>query len=433
VGLKQTRPLSKGRRRPEALTAEYAEASHGLSAIAPNDPGLAQKALEWITRLGGVRRAMLLLRDRESGLHRLAASVGLTSKELEDYLQEPWVEDRESLEDTDSKESPLPGLLEALFPETRLLRKDLNEQEVRLGVLLLDVEDIDAPRREACGLLASQLALVLRNAQLVKELSERNRQLATATASLVQSEKLALIGKMAATVANQMRNPLSVIGANVQLLQTKRPAEDPEYSVMQVLLEKVRETNATVHSLLDLARPLALDLRRVDLEDSVRTVVRFVGHRCEAQAIEMRLAVLPGLPQVWADEQQLQRCLLDLCMNAVQAMPGGGRLVVAAAAFGPRVELRVEDNGPGISAGMLQELFEPFCTDKAKGNGLGLYNVKRVCDAMGVEVVAANVEPHGASFRLSFPVGPTRPQPILESVPFGRPQGAEFGTISVEK
>jgi signal transduction histidine kinase len=308
----------------------------------------------------------------------------------------------------------------------------LEEAGARLGLLLLDLEGKAGPRRNATELLSQQLALLLRNAQLVKTLSERNRQLASATASLLHNEKLALTGKMAAAVAHQVRNPLSVIGANVQLLMSRRNPEDPEHAVMEVLLEKVRETNATIHQLMELARPLVMQMARGRLEENISAVMRFVQPRCDGQGVELRIMVMPGLPDVWLDAQQLQRCLMDLCLNAVQAMPGGGRLVIAVVNFGTRVELRVEDTGPGISADMRASLFEPFSTNKTKNTGLGLYNVKRVCDAMGVEIKADQAEPHGASFRLSFPVLKNQPQPILESVQLGSVREASFGGAAGE-
>jgi signal transduction histidine kinase len=372
-------------------------------------------------------RALLLLKDRGTGAHHLAAGLGLSAVEVQAYLGEPLVgaaDNRGGGEDPDFRDHPQ---LRRVFPPATALVEHLGEPGARIGILILDRGAAPSARLRAAALLCGHLSLVLRNAQLVRDLNERNRQLTEATDSLVQAEKLALTGKMAATVAHQMRNPLSVIGANIQLLMGRRAEDDPDTAVMQVLLEKVRETNETVHSLLDLARPLVLEMKLMGLQESLRTVARFVGPRCEARAVELRLAVMPGLPEVWADEQHLQRCLLDLCLNSVEAMPGGGSLVLAAVAFGGRLELRVEDSGPGISEEMRRELFEPFRTDKAKGHGLGLFNVKRACDAMGVELRVGDAEGRGTSFRMSFPISRTRPRPVLESVRFEGPETMEFG------
>jgi signal transduction histidine kinase len=418
-----------------ALFPEFAMASHGLHAIEPTDPGLRQKALDVVVRFSQAKRGMLLLLEEDTGVYHLGASQGLEALQVQAYLEEPLVAQaapREWESDIGDTAASHP-LLGALFPPKTAVRAHLEEAGSRLGLLLLELDPKPGPRRNASELLAQQLSLLLRNAQLVKALSERNRQLATATASLLHNEKLALTGKMASAVAHQVRNPLSVIGANVQLLMSRRNPDDPDHAVMEVLLEKVRETNATIHQLMELARPIQMQVQRAALEDSVQAVARFVRPRCESQAVELRIAVMPGLPEVWLDPQQLQRCLLDLCLNALQAMPGGGRLAIAAVGFGTRVELRVEDTGPGISAAARAELFEPFSTTKAKNTGLGLYNVKRVCDAMGVAVSVAESEPQGASFRLSFPVLRNQPPPILESVQLVPGREASFGGAGGER
>jgi signal transduction histidine kinase len=418
-----------------SLFPEFAMASHGLQAIEPTDPGLRQKALDVVVRFSQARRGMLLLLEEDTGVYQLGASQGLEALQVQAYLEEPLVAGFLPREwESDPREAASGhSMLNTLFPRRAALVAPLEEAGARLGLLLLELDPKPGPRRNATDLLSQQLALLLRNAHLVKTLSERNRQLATATASLLHNEKLALTGKMAAAVAHQVRNPLSVIGANVQLLMSRRSPEDPDHAVMEVLLEKVRETNATIHQLMELARPMVLQMARGRLEDSIAAVSRFVQPRCDSQGVELRIAVMPGLPEVWLDTQQLQRCLLDLSLNALQAMPGGGRLVVAVVGFGTRVELRVEDTGPGISADMRAALFEPFSTNKTKNTGLGLYNVKRVCDAMGVDINVGEAEPHGASFRLSFPVLRNQPQPILESVQLGNAREASFGGAGGEQ
>ncbi len=405
------------------LFQEFISATRELMNLDPHDPGLPQKVLECATQLAKAPKGLLLLADPENGVFTVAASLGLEAHFLRDYLYEP-------LTGLDRVGDPLViprwtrhEALTRVLPPSRTLALEIGIQGGRPGLLLLQPRG--ARRAEAATRLAPHLALALRNAQLVRDLKERNEELGRAAEELVRTEKLALLGRMAAQVAHQIRNPLSVIAGHAQLLLDSPECPAVASDAFTRILAQVRAADQVVRGLLELATPVVLEVAPMDLRSCMEAAAARLEGRARSQGVELRLALGPGLPEVWADARRLENCLMEIGSNALDAMPEGGRLAMVALSFGTRVELRVEDSGPGLDAGMRRAAFEPFSTTKAQGRGLGLYNVKRLCDAMGVEVRLGEGE--GGSLRLSFPVGREKPRPLLDGLRLGPEPGARFG------
>jgi len=381
------------------------------------------RALELALELSSTTRGMLLIFNQDSGLFELESSQGLSNEQVESYMEMP-VFDREYpelLEALRHEAGPMlksHPLLAQLFPEDgpeAVYVLPLQSEEDLEGMLLLAGGDVAQQPSIVlvARIFAQRVHAAVSTAYLFEQLRGKTEALEAATITLVETEKLALAGQMSGTVAHQLRNPLSVISASVQLLMQDQDEASDAYKAMDLVCQKVADMDATIGVLQELAKPLNLQLRPIGVGTSLTTIQRFIAPRCHSQGVELALGVPSDLPPIWMDENKFQRCLLDLCVNSLQELPHGGRLVLAAARFGTRLEVRVEDNGPGIPPELLPKLFEPFFSTKARGSGLGLYNVKRVADAMGVALEVHNVEPHGASFRFSFPITQEKPQPIL--------------------
>ncbi len=391
-------------------------------------PEATALALDEALRLANCARGAFFVRDLDTGVYHLMASRGFSQAQKEAYGAAPLEERAQSLplkllrrlEPVSPPDLSGHRLLSEVFPPAlrRFLCLPAMEGEELFGFLMMGGPEqappiASGPLEDVLKLFAHQAGMAVRNCLLFSQLSQKKKDLEAATESLVHSEKLALAGKMAAAVAHQVRNPLSVISAHIQMIISGMQDADPLRPALDVVMAKVSEADHTIRELMELSRPLCLNVELKDLQESLETIQRFIQPRCNAQGVELTLALLPNLPKVWFDETQLQRCLLDLCLNGLHEMKKGGRLVLAAASFGTRVELRVEDSGPGIPQEKFEKIFEPFFTTKAKGTGLGLYNVRRICDGMGVDVSVGNVRPSGASFRFSFPVSHDRPAAIL--------------------
>jgi signal transduction histidine kinase len=346
----------------------------------------------------------------------------LTAQPLSPYLQDALLRAvrQQSLGAADLAAHPP---LAACFPQplrsfvTLALRDGVHFE----GALLLGDErpmgHAAARLVQAVGpVLAGQAARTLRSALLFRDLTSRTSDLKRASRDLMKAEQRATLVKLAAAVAHQIRNPLSVVAAHVDLMREALPEGDAQRQTLDLLSKKVGEANATIQQLLELSRPLQLKLRLGPVEPVVRSFMRFLDPKGRQQGVGIGLTVAGGLQDAWMDETQLQRCLLDLCLNALNLLAPGGRVDLKVEAFGQGwVGVTVTDNGPGIKADMLPNLFEPFATGRTGGTGMGLYNVKRICQEMGAVVLAGNLPGNGSRFSI-----------YLRSETAGAPEGASL-------
>ena len=161
----------------------------------------------------------------------------------------------------------------------------------------------------------------------------------------------------------------------------------------------------SLQSFLDYARPPHVERQQIDLETVVQNVLGLIRVRAERQRVEVQLvSPVAGVP-ISADVNQMQQVVLNLTLNALDAMPQGGRLTLTTSRRGDWAELIVADTGPGISEDMRERLFQPFATDKETGLGLGLVITRRILEAHGGEVTAENSTRGGAVFHVRLPVG----------------------------
>ncbi|PPE71769.1 cache domain-containing protein [Caldimonas thermodepolymerans] len=239
--------------------------------------------------------------------------------------------------------------------------------------------------------------------ELDRKVAERTRDLERAQQQLVRSEKLAAIGQLTASVAHEVNNPIAVIQGNLDLVRellgpdAKRVAAE-----LKLMDEQIERMRLIVTQLLQFARPTeyAGYVESVDVHQALEASLVLVGHMLSKTRIEVERD-FRATRTVGINRQELQQVLINLIVNAVQAMPGGGVLRLATRDWEDLgVVVQVADTGPGLSEELLAELFQPFVTRKKDGTGLGLWISRSIVERYGGDLRGENRPEGGAVFSL---------------------------------
>lgn len=233
-------------------------------------------------------------------------------------------------------------------------------------------------------------------AQRTKELEKSYEQLRTA-------EKMASIGELAAKIAHEIKNPLTGIYTAVQLLAKGVPKGDGKREIFDNVLHEVRRLDDTVQDLLRYARPLPPKLSPTDLRSLVRDVLEPLKLHPEVKKHRLAVEIPEGLI-VRLDPKLMEQALINLVLNASQAMAKPGTIRLEAREENHMALLEIADTGPGVPKEDLERIFEPFFTTKSKGTGLGLPITKKNIEAHGGSIELRNGEQGGACFRIRLPL-----------------------------
>lgn len=220
-------------------------------------------------------------------------------------------------------------------------------------------------------------------------------------ADVVRMERMAAVGRLAAGLAHEIRNPLASLSGSVQLL-----ASEEEEPLLALVLGEVDRLNRLVEDFLDVSRPLELDLGEIELSGLVRGVAATFAHD-PRYAERVRVEVEPSeRVEVLADEARLRQVIWNLLLNAAQHVPMDGTVRVRTRRLGRRALVEVEDDGVGIAPAEVHRIFDPFFTTRVGGTGLGLANVERIVKAHGGEVAVESSVGQGTCFRILLPFEP---------------------------
>lgn len=213
--------------------------------------------------------------------------------------------------------------------------------------------------------------------QLAVAFNQMTEQLQASQHALVEAERFSTAGKMSASFAHEIRNPLSSIRMLIQLLGRRIPAESEKY--VEAVQQEVERLNVIVDGLLDFARPTAPVFEEVEPSQVVDEVLRIMEANLRHHQIEIHRDYEPT-PAIQADTAKLKQVFMNLVLNAMQAMHGGGTLSLRVHAANGNVRIEVADSGVGMTVDQQARLFEPFFTTKERGTGLGLTNVQRLVE-----------------------------------------------------
>jgi signal transduction histidine kinase len=232
-------------------------------------------------------------------------------------------------------------------------------------------------------------------ARLTKELETKNRELA-------RKNRLADLGQMASHVAHEVRNNLVPVSLYMSLLR-RRLSEDLEgLNILAKIEAGFTALDATVNDLLSFTAHRQPQWQTFLVGDLVNEVYESLAPQLEAQMIDCDIDVPPNT-LLTADREMLRRALLNLVLNAIDAMPSGGLLVITSYEHAGSFELEVADSGPGLSDDTQRRAFEPFYSTKQNGTGLGLAIVYHVAEAHGGTVTVSNCPEGGAAFTIKLP------------------------------
>jgi PAS domain S-box-containing protein len=224
---------------------------------------------------------------------------------------------------------------------------------------------------------------------------------------LARQEKIAALGRAAAQVAHEVRNPLAGLLLYSMHLRSKAAASLPESELALVdkIIATVNHLTDTVEQVLNFARPVQLAPRAADLNLIVADVLQLLRPQMSANRIEQRLELDDRGCRGLIDEASVRSALMNLILNAVQAMPGGGTLGVRTAAGGGALRVEIADTGRGMTDEQLENVFEPFYTTKSQGLGLGMPYARKVVEQHGGTISVESVAGEGTTIRVVLPAG----------------------------
>ncbi len=387
---------------------------------------LTKEIVQTLARVMNIKTASVYVLDKEQGVYSLTASYGFVTR---DVIVPPI-----------KMESEFPRAL--LRTETALVREEIEYDKADtdylrlLGTLKALESEVCIPlvskerlvgfcnlgRRANHGMysteelallktLAQHAAIAIDNALLYEDL--RRSQLL-----MRRTDRLRSLETMAGGFAHEIRNPLTSIKTFVQLAPDRRDDVEFMEQFSQVVCEDVERIERLVHEILDYARYMTPKLTQESLNDVVSSCLYFIEVKASSKAITIQKELAPDLPFVKLDRQQIKQVLLNLFINAMEAIGGeqGGRLSVRTrklvkAVNEPWVQIEVEDSGPGIEPHDLDHIFDPFYTTKhesgeREGTGLGLTIAHQIVQEHGGYVEVVSEVGHGTKFMVSLPVNP---------------------------
>ena len=263
---------------------------------------------------------------------------------------------------------------------------------------------------------AQQAGLAIHNAAMYQELRNFSQQmeekiqkttadLRKTEAQLIRSDKLAALGQLAAGIAHEIRNPLTSINILIHSLMETLPSGDSHKEDLKVIKEEIHRINEIVDQFLRFAKPAPPLLERGDVVSVFEETLQLLKRQIEKQLITVQ-EEFHALPIIRMDREQMKQAILNLLLNAIQAMPGGGSLTLKGqnSEDGQWIHISIQDSGVGIPGEDMDQLFNPFFSTKEGGMGLGLSIAHRIIDQHRGKIEVESTPGEGTLFRIWLPI-----------------------------
>ena len=263
-------------------------------------------------------------------------------------------------------------------------------------------EDTDAAGNEVKALSRSVRGLI-------QNVDHTQSELAKSRESLLQAEKMALVGKLAAGMAHSIRNPFTSVKMRLFSLNRSLDFTDTQKEDFDVISEEIRRIDTIVQNFLEFSRPPKLKIQSISPSIIVDQTIQLLKHRLKAYDVGVTIDRVQNLPEIDADPEQLKEVFVNLIVNACEAMDRGGSIVIREQetlnpSGGKLAVVRVTDGGPGIAESIRQKVLQPFFTTKEEGTGLGLSIVDRIIKEHQGSMDIESNEIGGTTFIISLPI-----------------------------
>jgi signal transduction histidine kinase len=270
--------------------------------------------------------------------------------------------------------------------------------------LTLETYRADTPARSGNEVKALSRGVRL----LLHTMDQTQSELQRSRGSLAQAEKMALVGKLAASMAHSIRNPFTSVKMRLFSLSRSLDLDEIQKEDVEVISAEIRHIDAIVQNFLEFSRPPKLKIASVSPSDVVDAALRLLQHRLRSYEVAVGVTRLVPLPPTPVDVEQLKEVLVNLIVNACEAMAPGGRIAIEERTephpqLGPSAVIVVRDTGPGIAPHLLERIFQPFFSTKEQGTGLGLSIAQGIITEHGGRLEVESDEGRGAAFTLILP------------------------------
>jgi signal transduction histidine kinase len=250
------------------------------------------------------------------------------------------------------------------------------------------------------GLLAESFNEMSRKmAGDIEQLRQLNEQ-------LTRTEKLAAMGTLAAGVAHEVNNPLAAISSLIQMMQARKNLDAETGEKLKLISAQISRITQVTKDMMDFARVRPAAKTSIDINQTIETTLRLASFDKSFQNLRLKKTLATNLPEISADNDQLQQVFLNLFLNARDAMPGGGELLIKTSNSNNEIKIEIADSGSGIAPKNLKQIFDPFFTTKqtGKGTGLGLAVCYGIVTAHGGKIEVSSNDKSGTTFFVVLPV-----------------------------
>lgn len=259
---------------------------------------------------------------------------------------------------------------------------------------------------EFLSLLMNQLSVALENSSLYVREREARQELEHAQQLLIVTEKMAALGKLSASIAHEVNNPLGIISNYLQILSNRKLPDDVYANYIKILKEEVKRIAGIVRQLLDFYRPQQEEIDQVDLKRVIAESLALLSNQLSNSDIDVNLDLPNKLPIIPGSPEKLKQVFLNLLMNSRDFMPNGGQIDITAKIIEDNMAIEISDNGPGIPREIISKIFEPFFTTKPgrEGTGLGLSVCYGIIQWHQGSIAVRNNISGGATFIITLPL-----------------------------